>query len=102
MIFQVKMELRNIPAVTQLLRVYLSHYVVAPDLDENDVDLMQLIDDYFCQYCTNFVSTGKLAGCTYSKGQTRGQIHPQAWHQKGCVIPTSKEKKESSRQARST
>ncbi|CAL9052097.1 unnamed protein product [Musa banksii] len=33
-----KMELRDVPAVTRLLREYLSQYVVAPDLDENDVE----------------------------------------------------------------
>ncbi|THU73697.1 hypothetical protein C4D60_Mb04t25620 [Musa balbisiana] len=33
-----KMELRDVPAVTRLLREYLSQHVVAPDLDENDVE----------------------------------------------------------------
>ncbi|KAK7328995.1 hypothetical protein VNO77_23139 [Canavalia gladiata] len=33
-----KMELRDVPAVTRLLRNYLSQFVVAPDLDENDVE----------------------------------------------------------------
>ncbi|KAG9449651.1 hypothetical protein H6P81_009616 [Aristolochia fimbriata] len=32
-----KMEVRDIPAVTRLLRNYLSHYAVAPDFDEDDV-----------------------------------------------------------------
>jgi glycylpeptide N-tetradecanoyltransferase len=33
-----KMELRDVPAVTRLLRNYLRQFVVAPDLDENDVE----------------------------------------------------------------
>ncbi|CAJ2638063.1 unnamed protein product [Trifolium pratense] len=33
-----KMELRDVPAVTRLLRNYLGKFVVAPDLDENDVE----------------------------------------------------------------
>lgn len=33
-----KMELRDVPAVTQLLRSYLSQFVVAPDFDEGDVE----------------------------------------------------------------
>ncbi|KAH8482494.1 hypothetical protein H0E87_029799 [Populus deltoides] len=33
-----KMELRDVPAVTRLLRNYLSQFVVAPDFDENDVE----------------------------------------------------------------
>ncbi|XP_010242274.1 PREDICTED: glycylpeptide N-tetradecanoyltransferase 1-like [Nelumbo nucifera] len=33
-----KMELRDVPAVTRLLRNYLKHFVVAPDFDENDVE----------------------------------------------------------------
>lgn len=32
------MELRDVPAVTRLLRNYLSQFVVAPDFDENDVE----------------------------------------------------------------
>ncbi|CAL0327878.1 unnamed protein product [Lupinus luteus] len=32
-----KMELRDVPAVTRLLRNYLSQFVVAPDFDEHDV-----------------------------------------------------------------
>ncbi|KAK8940101.1 Glycylpeptide N-tetradecanoyltransferase 1 [Platanthera guangdongensis] len=32
-----KMEIRDVPAVTSLLRVYLSKFAVAPDLDEKDV-----------------------------------------------------------------
>ncbi|XP_058075164.1 glycylpeptide N-tetradecanoyltransferase 1 [Magnolia sinica] len=33
-----KMELRDVPAVTRLLRSYLSQFVVAPDFDEDDVE----------------------------------------------------------------
>ncbi|KAI4329121.1 hypothetical protein L6164_021421 [Bauhinia variegata] len=33
-----KMELRDLPAVTRLLRTYLSQFVVAPDFHENDVE----------------------------------------------------------------
>ncbi|RVX05499.1 Glycylpeptide N-tetradecanoyltransferase 1 [Vitis vinifera] len=33
-----KMELRDVPAVTRLLRNYLSQFVVAPDFDEHDVE----------------------------------------------------------------
>ncbi|KAF7806747.1 glycylpeptide N-tetradecanoyltransferase 1 [Senna tora] len=33
-----KMELRDVPAVTRLLRNYLSQFTVAPDFDENDVE----------------------------------------------------------------
>ncbi|THU65042.1 hypothetical protein C4D60_Mb01t32960 [Musa balbisiana] len=33
-----KMELRDVPAVTRLLREHLSLFVVAPDFDENDVE----------------------------------------------------------------
>ncbi|KNA04553.1 hypothetical protein SOVF_198630 [Spinacia oleracea] len=33
-----KMELRDVPAVTRLLRGYLSQFVVATDFDENDVE----------------------------------------------------------------
>ncbi|KAG5225531.1 N-METHYLTRANSFERASE family protein [Salix suchowensis] len=33
-----KVELRDVPAVTRLLRNYLSQFVVAPDFDENDVE----------------------------------------------------------------
>ncbi|KAL8161001.1 hypothetical protein V2J09_012490 [Rumex salicifolius] len=33
-----KMELRDVPAVTRLLRNYLSQYIVAPDFDEDDVE----------------------------------------------------------------
>lgn len=33
-----KMELRDVAAVTRLLRGYLSQFVVAPDFDENDVE----------------------------------------------------------------
>ncbi|CAL9057179.1 glycylpeptide N-tetradecanoyltransferase 1 [Musa acuminata AAA Group] len=33
-----KMELRDVAAVTRLLRDYLSQFVVAPDFDENDVE----------------------------------------------------------------
>ncbi|XP_050219292.1 glycylpeptide N-tetradecanoyltransferase 1 [Mercurialis annua] len=33
-----KMELRDVPSVTRLLRNYLSQFVVAPDLDEDDVE----------------------------------------------------------------
>ncbi|KAK8509093.1 hypothetical protein V6N13_062145 [Hibiscus sabdariffa] len=33
-----KMELRDVPAVTRLLRQYLSQFVVSPDFDENDVE----------------------------------------------------------------
>ncbi|KAJ4960025.1 hypothetical protein NE237_019935 [Protea cynaroides] len=33
-----KMELRDVPAVTRLLRNYLSQFAVAPDFDENDVE----------------------------------------------------------------
>ncbi|XP_044462148.1 glycylpeptide N-tetradecanoyltransferase 1-like [Mangifera indica] len=33
-----KMECRDVPAVTRLIRNYLSQFVVAPDLDENDVE----------------------------------------------------------------
>ncbi|KAJ4950184.1 hypothetical protein NE237_027016 [Protea cynaroides] len=33
-----QMELRDVPAVTRLLRNYLSQFVVAPDFDENDVE----------------------------------------------------------------
>ncbi|KAG0454718.1 hypothetical protein HPP92_023668 [Vanilla planifolia] len=33
-----KMELRDVPAVTRMLREYLSRFVVAPDLDEKDVE----------------------------------------------------------------
>lgn len=33
-----KMELHDVPAVTRLLRDYLSQFIVAPDLDENDVE----------------------------------------------------------------
>ncbi|KAJ0458081.1 putative glycylpeptide N-tetradecanoyltransferase [Helianthus annuus] len=32
------MELRDVPAVTRLLRAYLMQFVVAPDLDELDVE----------------------------------------------------------------
>ncbi|KAK7322491.1 hypothetical protein VNO77_25872 [Canavalia gladiata] len=32
-----KMEIHHVPAVTRLLRNHLNHFVVAPDLDENDV-----------------------------------------------------------------
>ncbi|RWR73625.1 Myristoyl-CoA:protein N-myristoyltransferase [Cinnamomum micranthum f. kanehirae] len=33
-----KMELRDVPAVTRLLRNYFSQFVVAPDFDEDDVE----------------------------------------------------------------
>ncbi|KAL4269705.1 hypothetical protein GQ457_HM000850 [Hibiscus cannabinus] len=33
-----KMELRDVPAVTRLLRNYLSQFVVSPDFEENDVE----------------------------------------------------------------
>ncbi|XP_057967731.1 glycylpeptide N-tetradecanoyltransferase 1 isoform X2 [Malania oleifera] len=33
-----KMELRDVPAVTRLIRNYLKQFVVAPDFDENDVE----------------------------------------------------------------
>ncbi|GAV72988.1 RVT_1 domain-containing protein/NMT domain-containing protein/NMT_C domain-containing protein/Lycopene_cycl domain-containing protein, partial [Cephalotus follicularis] len=33
-----KLELRDVPAVTQLLRNYLKQFVVAPDFDDNDVE----------------------------------------------------------------
>ena len=33
-----KMELRDVPAVTRLLRGYLGQFVVAPDFDEDDVE----------------------------------------------------------------
>lgn len=33
-----KMEIHDVPAVTRLIRNYLSHFVVAPDFDENDVE----------------------------------------------------------------
>nr|GFA16453.1 glycylpeptide N-tetradecanoyltransferase 1-like [Tanacetum cinerariifolium] len=33
-----KMELRDVPAVTRLVRTYLMQFVVAPDLDERDVE----------------------------------------------------------------
>ncbi|KAJ6731326.1 N-MYRISTOYL TRANSFERASE [Salix purpurea] len=33
-----KVELHDVPAVTRLLRNYLSQFVVAPDFDENDVE----------------------------------------------------------------
>lgn len=33
-----KMELRDVPAVTRLLRDYLAQFAVAPDFDENDVE----------------------------------------------------------------
>ncbi|CAL1413978.1 unnamed protein product [Linum trigynum] len=33
-----KMELRDVPAVTRLLRNYLAQFVVAPDFDEDDVE----------------------------------------------------------------
>ncbi|KAK9093831.1 hypothetical protein Scep_025300 [Stephania cephalantha] len=33
-----KMELRDVPAVTRLLRTYLAQFAVAPDFDENDVE----------------------------------------------------------------
>ncbi|KAL5974928.1 glycylpeptide N-tetradecanoyltransferase [Asimina triloba] len=33
-----KMELRDAPAVTRLLRNYLSQFVVAPDFDEDDIE----------------------------------------------------------------
>ncbi|KAL6002632.1 glycylpeptide N-tetradecanoyltransferase [Asimina triloba] len=33
-----KMELRDVPAVTRLLRNYLSQFVVAPDFDEDDIE----------------------------------------------------------------
>ncbi|WOK95764.1 hypothetical protein Cni_G04471 [Canna indica] len=33
-----KMELRDVPAVTRLLRQYLGQFIVAPDFDENDVE----------------------------------------------------------------
>lgn len=33
-----KMELHDVPAVTRLLRNYLQQFIVAPDLDENDVE----------------------------------------------------------------
>lgn len=33
-----KMELRDVPAITRLLRNYLSQFIVAPDLGENDVE----------------------------------------------------------------
>lgn len=33
-----KMELRDVPAVTRLLRNYLSQFLVAPDFDEDDVE----------------------------------------------------------------
>lgn len=32
------MKLHDVPAVTRLLRDYLSKFIVAPDLDENDVE----------------------------------------------------------------
>ncbi|XP_042394292.1 glycylpeptide N-tetradecanoyltransferase 1-like [Zingiber officinale] len=46
-----KMELRDVPAVTRLLRGYLSQFVVAPDLDDNDVEhwllpMENVIDSY--------------------------------------------------------
>ncbi|KAI5382984.1 hypothetical protein KIW84_070405 [Lathyrus oleraceus] len=33
-----KMEIHDVPAVTRLIRNYLSHFIVAPDFDENDVE----------------------------------------------------------------
>lgn len=33
-----KMELHDVPAVTRLLKTYLSQFAVAPDFDENDVE----------------------------------------------------------------
>ncbi|XP_048234063.1 glycylpeptide N-tetradecanoyltransferase 1-like [Ricinus communis] len=33
-----KMELHDVPAVTRLIRNYLSQFIVAPDFDENDVE----------------------------------------------------------------
>lgn len=33
-----KMKLHDVPAITRLLRNYLSQFIVAPDLDENDVE----------------------------------------------------------------
>ncbi|CAL9116314.1 unnamed protein product, partial [Musa textilis] len=46
-----KMELRDVPAVTRLLRQFLSQFVVAPDFDENDVEhwllpLENVVDSY--------------------------------------------------------
>ncbi|RWW78724.1 hypothetical protein BHE74_00013038 [Ensete ventricosum] len=46
-----KMELRDVPAVTRLLRQYLSQFVVALDFDENDVEhwllpLENVVDSY--------------------------------------------------------
>ncbi|KAF9602289.1 hypothetical protein IFM89_026406 [Coptis chinensis] len=37
-----KMELRDVPAVTRLLREYLSQFVVAPDFNENEVEHLLL------------------------------------------------------------
>ncbi|KAF3439630.1 hypothetical protein FNV43_RR17908 [Rhamnella rubrinervis] len=49
-----KMELRDVPAVTRLLRNYLSQFVVAPDFDENDVEHLLLpnenvVDSYLVE-----------------------------------------------------
>lgn len=33
-----KMEIHDVPAVTRLIKNYLSHFIVAPDFDENDVE----------------------------------------------------------------
>ncbi|KAG1346378.1 glycylpeptide N-tetradecanoyltransferase 1 [Cocos nucifera] len=49
-----KMELRDVPAVTRLLRQYLSQFVVAPDFDENDVEhwllpLENVMDSYLVE-----------------------------------------------------
>ncbi|CAD5180210.1 unnamed protein product [Musa acuminata subsp. malaccensis] len=107
-----KMELRNVPTVTRLLREYLSQYVVAPDLDETDVDLMQLIEDYFCQYCDKlcfiYLCVNRISqeyrkiGKMYIFERSNWRTNKSStWHQKECVIPTSKEKKQSSRQAKS-
>ncbi|KAJ0981082.1 hypothetical protein J5N97_009337 [Dioscorea zingiberensis] len=49
-----KMELRDVPAVTRLLRDYLSQFTVAPEFDENDVEhwllpVENVVDSYLVE-----------------------------------------------------
>ncbi|KAJ6991746.1 glycylpeptide N-tetradecanoyltransferase 1, partial [Populus alba x Populus x berolinensis] len=70
------MELRDVPAVTRLLRNYLSQFVVAPDFDENDVEHWLLptenvVDSYlvespetheFTDFCSFYTLPSSILG----------------------------------------
>ncbi|CDP21474.1 unnamed protein product [Coffea canephora] len=45
-----KMELRDVPSVTQLLRNYLSRFSVAPEFDDNESQVTHEITDFFSFY----------------------------------------------------